>query len=436
MLSNLTRRVFYDHLSGALAALVLCLTIVSPCLAANPGYQLEVFQGPVVSSQRVVGMGGAYIGLAEGVAGHLDNPAAFAVRSVFSGNPKLDWDFGFAIFDVIGNDTDLEMSGRGGEFADAGVFQGGANIKLGRLGFGLHLGQTTFDLPVKAKNTDGDLVVQMKGDEPLLYAWKQRTFGLGLAWAFFDGEWVLGTIVGWANAIMANGQTEQSLQMSSSVGLDNWGLLWAPRSAPWRLGLNLKLPVTMTQENSSAFGGDFVNDLGNLVVPAAVNIPWSVGVGGAYSIWGERPLNVRPAYGTKPIPADSVADDKVPRRYLLVTADLVLTGATDEGIGVQGWLEQEVDRAGRAWTLSARAGAEGEVIPDWLILRAGSYFEPSRFEGRLGRLHGTAGFDVKVPLPLERLGVDVGMETDLQLTGVADVADGYWNMAIGFGLWR
>jgi len=421
-----------------LCGAAICALLLAPqaALAANPGYQVEVFQGPVVSSQRVVGMGGAYIGLAEGVAGHLDNPAAFAVRSVFSGNPEVDWDFGVALFDVIGNDTDLEMSGRGGEFSDAGVFQIGANLKLGRLGIGYHYGRTTFKLPVKAKNADGELVVQMNGKEPLLYAWEQPTHGLGLAWAFFDGEWVLGTVVGWSSAIMANGQTKQSLQMSSSIGLDNWGLLWAPRSEPWRLGLNLKLPVNMTQENSVAFSGDFVNDLGKLVVPTSVNIPWSIGIGGAYSLWGERPLNVRPAYGTVPIPADSVAVDKVPRRYLLVTADLVLTGTTSKGIGVQGWLEQEVDEAGRGMTLSARAGAEGEVIPDWLILRAGSYFEPSRFEGRLGRLHGTAGFDLKLPVPLKRFGVDLGMETDLQLTGVADVADGYWNMAIGFGMWR
>ena len=70
--------------------LLVCLWCAPTARAADPAYQLEVFQGPVVSSQRVVGMGGAYIGLAEGVAGHLDNPAAFAVRSVFSGNPSTD----------------------------------------------------------------------------------------------------------------------------------------------------------------------------------------------------------------------------------------------------------------------------------------------------------------------------------------------------------
>ena len=181
---------------------------------------------------------------------------------------------------------------------------------------------------------------------------------------------------------------------------------------------------------------DRVEKLGKLEVPSAVNIPWSFGVGGAYKLWGERPLNVRPAYGVVPIPADSVAIEQVPRRYLLVTADLVLTGTTDQGIGVQGWLEQQVDPAGRSVTLSVRAGAEGEVVPNWLLLRAGSYFEPSRFEGRFGRLHGTAGFDVKVPVPLKQLGVELGRRIDLQLTGVADVADGYWNMAIGVGLWR
>ena len=426
------------HVAWLSAALlpVLCLSS-APARAQDKGYQLEVFQGPVVSSQRVVGMGGAYIGVAEGVAGHLDNPAAFAVRSVFSGNPQVVWDVGFALFDIVGNDADLDMSGRGGEFTGAYVLQGGANAKYGRLGFGLHLGQTAFSLPIKKKGADDKLVIQTDGDgEPLVYAWRQRTIGFGLAYALFDGEWVIGTIVGWANATMANGETRQSLQMSSSIGLDNWGLLWAPRGQPWRAGLNLKLPVNMTQANASSFAGSFVDDLGKLVVPMAVNIPWSIGLGGAYKLWGERPLNVRPAYGIVPIPADAVAKDKVPRRYLLLTGDLVLTGATEQGIGVQGWLEQQVDPAGRSATLSVRVGAEGEVVPDWLVLRAGSYFEPSRFAGRMGRLHGTAGIDLKVPIPLKRFGVNVGRPTDLLLSGVADIAEGYWNMAIGLGLWR
>ena len=414
---------------GPSLALVWILLFAAPAGAADPVYQLEVFQGPIISSQRVVGMGGAYIGLAEGVAGHLANPAAFAVRSVFSGNGSVDWDFGLAAFDILGNKTDLDMSDRGANFSDAGVWQIGADARYGRFGLGIHFDSTKFRLPINGLNADGKLVAVTKGGEPLYYSWKKLGLGLGLAWAFDDGQWVVGVIAGWANSTMVNGDLEP-LSMSS-LGLDNWGLIWAPRSEPWRLGLNLTLPVNMTQSAS-----DRVDKLGDLVVPAAVNIPWSLGVGGAYKLWGERPLNVRPAYGVVPIPVDSVAADKVPRRYLLVTADLVLTGSTEDGIGVQGWLEHEIDPAGRSPTLSVRGGAEGELVPNWLVLRAGSYFEPSRFEGRFGRQHATAGFDLKVPLPLGMVGVDLGRRVDLQLTGVADVADGYWNMAIGVGLWR
>lgn len=379
-------------------------------------YNIEVFQGPVVSSQRVVGMGGAFIGLAEGVAGHLDNPAAFAVRSPFSGNEAFDWDFGTVIFDVVGTGVDFDMSGSGNGYDDALVLQGGANVKLGRFGVGLHLSQTSFLLPRHDEH-----------GKAFNYAWQQRSLGLGLAYAFADGQWVAGLILGTSNAAMANSQTRQSLQMSDAFFSlpDTWGLLWAPQDRPWRLGATLKLPVVMTQENAASFSGAFSESLGKLVVPGSVTLPWSFGVGGATMVWGERPMNVRPGYGQIPLPSGALASDKVPRRYLLVTADLVLTGPTSDGIGVQGWLAQEVQRAGMSPTLSLRGGAEGEVLPGWLVLRAGSYVEPSRFAGRVGRIHATGGFDVKIPVYF-----------DWQLTVVADVASGYQNLAFGLGMWR
>lgn len=44
-------------------------------------YSLDLYLGSVVAGNRVTGMGGAYVAVAEDVDGNLQNPAAPAVRS-------------------------------------------------------------------------------------------------------------------------------------------------------------------------------------------------------------------------------------------------------------------------------------------------------------------------------------------------------------------
>ena len=50
-------------------------------------------------------------------------------------------------------------------------------------------------------------------------------------------------------------------------------------------------------------------------------------------------------------------------------------------------LRQEVARSGEEWSFSPRFGVETEALPNWLVLRAGTYYEPTRFENRLRRAH-------------------------------------------------
>jgi len=57
---------------------------------------------------------------------------------------------------------------------------------------------------------------------------------------------------------------------------------------------------------------------------------------------------------------------------------------------------QTVNRSGQKTVVSPRVGIESGVIPEYLKLRAGSYIEPTRFEGSSPRVHATAGLDVKL----------------------------------------
>ena len=66
-------------------------------------------------------------------------------------------------------------------------------------------------------------------------------------------------------------------------------------------------------------------------------------------------------------------------------------------------------------------------------MRAGSYFEPSRFEGVPYRVHGTIGTDIRL-FSWDLFGLLD--EFTLSLGGSADVAERYVNLGVGIGLWH
>ncbi len=122
-----------------------------------------------------------------------------------------------------------------------------------------------------------------------------------------------------------------------------------------------------------------------------------------------------------------------PRRYYLLTADVWINGRVQDGVGVESFLFQTVQRSGEKVTVSPRVGFETEVWPTRLKLRAGSYIEPSRFAESTLRVHGTFGFDVNVL----RWNV-FGLWPDdyrWQITTAFDFARAYGSFSVGIGGW-
>ena len=62
-------------------------------------------------------------------------------------------------------------------------------------------------------------------------------------------------------------------------------------------------------------------------------------------------------------------------QYFLLSAELVVTGPSEDAIGLESYVLQERRAAGESISLEPRFGVESEVISDWLRLRAGSYYE-------------------------------------------------------------
>jgi hypothetical protein len=124
---------------------------------------------------------------------------------------------------------------------------------------------------------------------------------------------------------------------------------------------------------------------------------------------------------------------RVERFYVLLTASLVISGSVREGVGVESFLNQNVNRSGGEVVYSPRFGVESEVWEERLKLRAGSYLEPSRFATSRARLHGTAGGDVR----LFRWNV-FGLWPDdfmWHFRGSVDMAPRYFSFGVGIGGW-
>jgi hypothetical protein len=112
---------------------------------------------------------------------------------------------------------------------------------------------------------------------------------------------------------------------------------------------------------------------------------------------------------------------------------MILVGPTDDGVGLESFLSQERQTSGASTTLGVRIGAEGEPIADWVKMRAGTYFEPSRFASAGYRVHATTGFDVRL-FTWNLFGL---VDDFTVLFGAsADVAERYLNVGVGLGLWH
>jgi hypothetical protein len=374
--------------------------------APAAAHTLEFFQGPIVSSNRVIGLGGAYIAVAEGTDGHLVNPVAWTLRSRESLDTHFDWDAGFSMLSLSsGEALDIDQSGATGLFDRGYHLQLGGNLKFGRHGFGIQGTTQTYELSVSP-----DEIRQ----EDIRYAQSFTT--VGYAYAFLDGALTCGVSISLVSARLGpQDDTETNEDVVVSGGGLLLGVLWAPPEQAFRLGATAR----------NHMPGEDVTGQSNftaLDAPERITAPWQLGLGGAYML-GPRVFNPKPSFGAHP---EGQAPKRIDaHRYVLLAADLVATGPSGAGtIGTQGYLRNQPRAVGQSTTIALRMGAESEVIERLLRLRGGSYYEPSRFEDG-GRIHGTLGFDLRAPLWF-----------DWKINAVIDIADGYINGGVGVGLWH
>jgi hypothetical protein len=427
-------------------------------------YAVDLYQGPVLATSRIIGLGGAYTAIAENTDGIPFNPAAASFRAPYS-HTRADWDLtgGITLPSSV-SDDDFDNNGKKGFTYDNFYFlTGGGLIQLNHLGFGVMASFQNYELgaPGGAVPLPGSTeVVQkvairvLRADPVMSYGFldDQLHIGGGLRVAGFFG-------VGRSGAPGQDASTERLLLESYAVGVQAGGL-WAPYDLPLRVGLTIRSPAWNVSSGDNSGGrvpknadGDRV--IGNIYLPEELSLPWEVEAGVAIQLW-KRPLNIQWQDEDKvPIPDTERWRQKqpngepeaswlgarrllkakykaIPRQRVLLTASTVITGPTANAVGLESMISQTVDRSGQNTVFSIRGGVEGEVIPWWLVVRAGSYLEPTRYSEGAARLHGTAGLDLRV-LEWGAFGLfDDDTLWRISLSG--DLARDYfgWGFGVGF----
>jgi len=416
----------------AVAALSFLALLLLPQVRAfsqeTDGTVVDVFRGPVISSSRVLGMGGAYTGVAEGTQGGLLNTASLANRYAWS-TDWFDWDFNLDWLILVPG-TDADVDNDGSYVGEGDGYLGvnlGAGLQFGRLGVGLWLNSDTFSAVAR-------------GDR-FTYAF---TYGyLGAAFAFLQEQLVVGAGLGgsglevtsWVNKAEAG--KREDWQKTGTVkwngGGVETGVLWRPLRLPFRLGTSIRLPILIDATKRD----EIDSDLTSAPLPGSVSVPWRIATGFSFfhSFGGHLYNQRREDRAARKDEPEEGADGPMPadgrilnRKYLLAAVDVVFSGPSPEGaVGAAPFVGGEQTPSGKGGCLSLHAGLESEVWNNRLVLRGGSYLEPPRVEGSEVRPHGTFGMDVR----LFRL-----IAWDLRAGMSFDLAPRYFNWGLGLGFWH
>jgi hypothetical protein len=356
-------------------------------------YAIDFYDGVAIGNTAMVGMGGAGAAHVIGTAGVLLNPSAIAVRPT----TDLDeWNLDYHLDFLTGKySSDYDNNG---EVAD-----GGASLAT------LGIGGRYHDWAVAATGTVQSASVTGSSPELIAEALRAR---ITVAKWLPQLDLAVGGGVQLATFRM-NTESDVPLFSISGIGIIA-GATWLPSNQSFRVAAAV----------DGLIDGGIVevddcdpDDCNGYILPERVRAPWRVVAGGAYrladSAWNQR-----------------LAGPFRDERALLIAADVVLTGATARGYGLEAFGMQGLQRSGRHLALSVRGGVEYEWLPGRLRVRAGAYWEPGRFDDVGGRRHTTFGADLRV-LQFHLWGPRRG-----RISITSDVATRYRNVGLSIGFWR
>ena len=374
----------------------------SPITDSN--YSIELYDGVALGNTAVVGMGGATVALAIGTSGTLFNPSAPAVK------PTTDtdtWSWDYHLDYLNGSlSTDYDNNGFTSKEGGTSAFTGGLGLRVGEWAGAITFTRQTAPVAATFMRPDGssaDLRASAIRLQLAVARWIRRldtAIGISAQTAQFsmDPDCV--------------GEGCENVFSVTGGGLEV-GATWAPRRQSFRLGAALSTPIA---------GGDLSGcdpmDCVGWMLPESIVTPWRLAVGGAYrfsdSDWNQ-------------LVGGYFRDEK----SVTVATDVIVWGSSPNSYGLEAFGQKELQRSGRHPSVSLRAGVEYEWLPGRLRVRGGSYWEPGRFVGVSGRLHGTFGIEVRV---FQFWFWGTLRRGRISLT--SDIAERYRNGGLSVGFWH
>lgn len=378
--------------------------------------------GSLLGSARVVSLGGAYVGIAEGAAGLQSNLSALAHRS-----PGLekDWDLGVTLswldlpFTRGGRSRDLDNDGRPDESEDSRHLLGGLLLQYKRFGIGFSLRNSAVTYCATA---------ECAGDaQRIRVSLTQSVLAGAVAFGQDDFILALGLYAAQASFQLSSGGDEVRYG-DTGVEVD---MLYRPYGRAWRLGVTVRPEVVADWRSepgqSPVLAGRTL--FGAVVAPAVLSLgaSWRFGEG------AERYNRLSPATRRQllvegdalPVPEEEPKD--APAGRWLLSAQVDLYSGVDNALPLRSFASTgEEQRVGQASEFAPRLGVEHDTVPGMIRLRAGIYGEPSPFDGRPARPHFTGGFEVFVLRYWE----------DWAITASFDLASRYTNVGLSVGFWR
>ncbi|MES1186448.1 MAG: hypothetical protein ABUL60_21735 [Myxococcales bacterium] len=386
---------------------------------------VDAVRGPVNGGTRRIGLGGAFVALADGTQGVAINPASPAVRMPYS---WTSWDYGFGVDVAVGTwlpKNDFYNQGS----TDAPQASGKSSALFGSVALLLNYQHLGLGVSAEAQRNSAAAGAQPQGIDTSFAA----NFGLvhaSLAYGFLDGQLLLGVGPRFVGMTFDRSSGSSSLLSTAGVGYEA-GVIAKPIVGQYRAAVAIKSPINATLPGADGAPG------------SPLHVPWEVALGFAYQ-FGARPLNpplqtaeslARQYSKGTPTEADMKrAEDRLfanyeerQRFYLLVSSELsIIQGGGPVGVSGATALDRPV--------ISPRLGLESEVIPHYLRLRAGSYYEPALLAGSQSRVHGTGGFDVKL-FEWSIFGLLDPFDY-WQLSVAGDGARAYLNTSFSIGIWH
>ncbi|MCG8556970.1 MAG: hypothetical protein MJD61_17050 [Proteobacteria bacterium] len=401
-----------------------CCLVGPPQASAQPGPILDLHRGPLQTSSRVTGMGGAYTSVAEGVDGYYRNPASIANRSYDQTtwfHPSLSLDLMLTPIGNVDYDNDGVVVGDSSELRS---YLAGLRLAFGGLALG----------PVFLARTQTVSV-----DNGNAVSATDRELGASAGVSLGRGTIVFGAGAGIRTLNLKHGRagTPIAVQMGRLAlpqeGIDynamfiDLGVLYRPVTHNWRLGGRFRLPSS-AEPSLASVGFPSVYGV-TQPAPGEVKFPWEAGIGISYEVTSAGRARNAPIGDWDEGVRRRVRDS----RYLLFSFDLMMAGPSSDAINLESYLAGSgpmppgYRRSGEALSFGLHAGVEAEMIPDRLRVRGGSYTDPDRTTGSVvGRYHLTGGADLRI--------IDIWVFR-IKIGVAADIAPRYSNVQIGAGLW-